>query len=412
MKKTEILKEKLAAVKNASVFRKVKDQQKTDAALPGKEKKRHTLKAGLIRRALFAVAVLLIILAVVNAASRTRYGEYAVEEDTVVKKTDNVSVYEAVDNYILRYSRDGAALLNKKLGEKWNVTYNMEDPKSDICGTTLVIYDHNGTDVQVFDKNGSIGSFKTTSQIVKARVSKQGNVAVLLSEGNSSVIRYYSAGGSEIAAISSTLKTNGYPLDFDVSPNGLYLAVSFTEIEGGQAGTRLCFYDFSSAGRSYEENLAASDACEGVLVPEIYYADDTTIAAVRSDGFAIYSGRIPALRKKVGFDQEIISFFHDDSHLGFVFAGENSDSPYLVKLYGLSGNMISSGNIGISYDRVTVSSGQIIMSSEEQLGIYSMNGNCCYEGLLDEGSIAGCLRIGQKRYLLVTNSKTEVIYLK
>ncbi len=369
-------------------------------------------KAGLIRVAIVCVLIILVIVAAVTVVQRKKYTEYAVNEDSITPKTDNVSNYEAVENYILRYSSDGASLLNKNLKSRWNVTYDMDNPSADICEDTFVIYDHNGTNLQIFDQDGPIGSFKTSSPIVKARVSKNGNVAALVSENDAAVIHYYTSEGTEIAAISSTLKTNGYPLDFDLSPNGLYMTIAFAKIESSGIGTLLNFYDFSSSGSSYEENMASSDTYDSVVIPQVYYTDDTTIAAISEDGFAIYKGKKPALKKRVTFDEEIISFFHDDEKLGFVFQDENSDSPYIMKIYGIGGNLKSSKTIGVDFEKAQVSSGQLILTGSSQLGIYDMSGNCKFEGTLNEGDIASCLRIGDKQYLLVTNSKTETIYLK
>ena len=390
-------------------------KEKSGAGASGTfEKKQggNRLKVGLMSRALFVLVMVLIILAVVTMRDRTSYSSYAVDEDSVTVKTDNVSTYKSVGNYILRYSSDGASLLEKNLTGRWNVTYDIDAPCSDECGTTVVIYDHNGTQVEIFDKNGSIGSFKTSSPIIKARVSEAGNVAVLLSESDASVIRYYTASGSEIAAVSSTLKTNGYPLDFDLSPDGLYLMAAFAEIEGTSIGSRVNFYDFSSTGASRQENLAASELFESTVVPEVYYLDDQTSVVIMDNGYAVYKGKEPALSKKVTFEESIISLVHDDDCLGFVFENENSDEPYVLKIYELSGNLRASVTVGISYDRITMGNDQIILNNDNELAIYSVRGNVRFEGTLDEGNIAYCLRTGNNRYLLVTNAKTETIHLK
>ena len=367
-------------------------------------------KVRILRAGLICVAVILVILLIATLIGRVRYDDYEVVSSSVVEKTDNVSKYRSIGDEILRFSSDGASLLEKDLDSRWNVTYDMEQPEADACAGAIVIYDRNGTDVRVFDRRGIIGSFQAERPIVKAKVSKDGNVMLLLSDNEAALLRYYTADGSEIASISSTMQTTGYPADFDLSENGLYLAVSYMAVRGDSVGTHLVFYDFSREGRAIADNVTAQAEFDQELVPVVYYEGNDRITAVRENGFTLFKGKTPSEYKSVDFDSEIVSTFHDDKHLGFIFR-DGGDHRYEMKIYDAGGALKVTAPVDILYDDVTVSSDQIIFTNQSELGVYTMGGSCRFEGALDEGDISYILRTGRNRYLVVTNARTEMIRL-
>lgn len=80
------------------------------------EPKKGKPKTGHLRYAATAVAVVIIAAVVIflkMSADGHTYSDYRVEHSR--EKTDNVSKYEYVDGYVLKYSSDGAELLRKDL---------------------------------------------------------------------------------------------------------------------------------------------------------------------------------------------------------------------------------------------------------------------------------------------------------
>ena len=376
-----------------------------------KDKVRTKKRAWFLHLAVVALAVVLLILLVITLIGRIHYDSYEVVTSSVVEKTDNVSTYRSIDDEILRFSSDGASLLKKNLDSVWNVTYDMEEPEADWCSGAIVIYDRGGTDVRVFDRKGLIGAYQADRPIIKARVSKDGNVMALLSDNEAALLRYYTSDGAEIASISSTMQTTGYPADFDLSENGLYLAVSYMAVRGDSVGTTLTFYDFSSEGRAIADNVTAEARFDSEIAPVVRYEGNDRVTVIRENGFTLFRGKTPAAFKSVDFDQEIISTFYNEDRIGFIFMNEDGDARYDMKIYDRSGRLRVTAPVDMLYDDVTVSRGQIILTSRSELGVYTMGGACRFAGHLEEGDIASVLRTGNHRYLVVTNSRTEMIKL-
>ena len=368
-------------------------------------------KKRIFRAASFVIVIVLVILLVTTSVSSIRWTGYRVAADSVVEKTDNVSEYLDIGDNILRYSSDGASLLGSDLEALWNVTYAMEQPSADHCGGTVVIYDKNGTSVMVFNKKGMIGAFESDRPLVKACVSKSGNVAALLAGGDNAVIKYYTAGGEEIAALSADAETSGYPADFIISEDGYYLTVSYMTVIGSRAGSRLVVYDFSRDGKSQNDNVAASAESEDTLIPLLFRGEGNKLTAVTENGFAVYKAGTLERTAAVRFDEDIVSVFHDESHVGFVFAGGNENSRYEVRLYSLNGKMIASIPLDFLYDDIAVTGDQVILFNRARMAVYSMEGTCRFDDSLEEGDLSAVIRTGWRTYLLVSSDRTETITL-
>ena len=90
----------------------------------------------------------------------------------------------------MRYSPEGASLLNNKLETLWSDIYEMQNPIADVSGSRAVIADRDGTDLEIYDKSGRSGSISTSYSIVKAKISASGLVAAILDGGGDTWINF------------------------------------------------------------------------------------------------------------------------------------------------------------------------------------------------------------------------------
>lgn len=365
-----------------------------------------------IRFILIAVFVVAIILIVVNAAFHRKYSSYKVVRSNV--KLETTSKYLTVgDDRILRYSTDGASLMDTKLNVIWNDAYSMEIPKCAVCGTEILIYDQGGTALNLYNENSKENSLKTDQTILKAVVSEKGTVAALTENGSRTEFSYYSAKGNELASGESTATNPGTPVDLAISPDGQSLTISYFRIKDGESGTTLNFYRFDGDGSARKNNLVGSDSLNGVLVPTIYYFDDSHLAALKNNGFSIYSGT-DSIEETASetFDQEIVSAFYDKKHLAFTFEGNGNKPRFVMELYNMHGRRMSGTDLDLLYSSAHVSGNQIVLFDSGNLQIFSMKGFLKYAGKIKEGNIKDVIRLKNKQYLVVTDEKMEIIELK
>lgn len=282
-----------------------------------------------VRTAVIVTVAVLLLLSVRWLLVRLHYNSYEVK--AYEEKTDSVSRFVYMGGLILRYSSDGASLINGEIEPKWDVTYDLTMPQADVCDRAAVIYDKRGTGIYVFNRKGKLGSFTSDGPILYARVSGKGNVAAAIEENGGVVIRYYTPTGEEIAAINGKTNEEGYPVSLAVSRDGTSMVVSRILADPGSIRSRLTFYNFENADS--DDHVSAVFDFEDVLVPQVAYVDGSTAVAFREDGFSVFKGSHPEETKNVYFGREVVSTFCGSSQFGFVFPGEDTDHRYDMEIY-------------------------------------------------------------------------------
>ncbi|MGI6069589.1 MAG: DUF5711 family protein [Blautia sp.] len=370
-----------------------------------------------IIRALIAVgAVALIAFLVVFVIQKRSYHSYKViatsdQEDTVSTK------YTELDGKLFKYSGQGASLVSKEQETLWNVAYDeMQNPTTDKCGETIVVYDQGNTTMAIFNEEGQLGSVQTSLNIVKARVARQGVVAAILDGGDDTWINFYAADGSLIAENQTRVDDPGYPLDISVSEDGMMIMVTYQFVDGGKTTSYVAFYNFGTVGQNQIDNIVSGYKYEGVVIPQVAYLKDDIAVAFRDDGFTLFKGKqVPKEGNTVKVEKEIVSAFYDEDMVGLVFKNDNKESKdkqYVMNVYGTNGNLKFKKEFSIPYTNIKVSGGQVVMNNSSQVCVISGSGVEKFNGTIDEGSISDFFKLGMNRYMLVLDNGLSTIKFK
>lgn len=359
--------------------------------------------------------IILVVLAVAIVGSFVLYNRLHVFEDYVIAETKEIEMtagteYVSAGKKLFRYNSDGVSLVSRKNETEWSITYSMQAPIADICGTTMVIAEQQGTQVYVVDEEGLVGSFDTQIPILKARVSRQGVVALVLQDEDVTWVNLYKADGSAVAADKTRVGETGYPLDIDLSPNGQKLAVSYLSVDDGVMTSHVVFYHFGQEGRKKENNIVSSADYAETVIPQIYFTDNSRAVAVADGGFYVFRGSdAPKESVFVSLDREIISCFHDDEIIGFLFPNEDGEEQYRMELYNYSGKRKLSKKIDATFDNIKVENGQILMYNEKGFDVFTKSGqlrfSSAYEKAVEEFFYFGEFR----KYLVITRDSFDKI---
>ena len=366
-------------------------------------------KIAAMKKTVFTVAVVAAVaVGLVLFIEKRSYRTYDIIQTS--EQEDIVSTqYEVLSGKILRYSPDGAALVNSEMDAYWSSLYEMQNPVADIRGDWAVIADVDGTSMKIFDKDGEVGSVTTSYSIVKARISSNGLVAAILDGGDSTWINYYDSDGSLIAENQTHVEDPGYPMDVAVSDNGEIMMVTYQFIDGSDTTSYVAFYNFGDVGQNEDDRIVSGYTYEGVVIPEIRYFDAERSVALREDGFTVYKGRqIPKESVTEKVDKEIVSTFCDDDTIGMVFKNGNKDKQYTMKVYSINGSLRFTKDFNIPYTTIKISGGNILLYNDSQICVMNSRGVEKYSGTVD-GSINNFIKIGWNRYLLVLDSGVNVI---
>ena len=299
------------------------------------------------------------------------------------KRTDiNGTGYTEFGEYILKYSPDGVTCVSGSGSVLWNSTFSMQSPIVDVRGTTAVIADQKGTQIYVFNQNGQQGQFQTSLPVEKVRVAKQGVVAAVLNDDDITWVNFYDAQGEEIAKSRNSLGDSGYPLDIALSPDGMKIMVSY---------------------QIYENAVA----------PEVIFTDEGTSVAFLSNGFSIFKGKqIPEETKKVQFEEEILSIFHDGNKFGFIFKSDKRDYKYRMQLYDTNGKLLAKTYFDLDYKQVKLRGGSLIFFNDKEFEIYNTGGRKKFSCTYDK-AIQDIIKVnGFQKYMVISQNSVSTIRLK
>lgn len=411
----------------ANIFKKIRKNRRRKKLLAQREKLENAQAAGrttnhedyqtrlsrhkhaVMRKTLVTIGAVVAVAAIVLIyIERRSYHNYSVLQTS--EQEDVVSTnYKEMNGKILRYSPEGAALMDSSMETSWSYLYEMQNPVADVNGDKAVIADVDGTTLEIFDSNGETGSVTTSYTIVKARISESGLVAAILDGGDSTWINYYGADGSLLVENQTHVEDPGYPMDVAVSDDGNLMMVTYQFVDGNNTTSYVAFYNFGDVGQNEDDRIVSGYTYEGVVIPQVQYLDASHAVALRDDGFTIYTGQqIPKESTTVEVEEEIVSTFLSEDTIGMVFKNEDGENAYTMNIYSLSGSLRFTRSFNIPYTSIKMSGGNILLYNDSQICVYNSRGVQKFNGTVD-GSINDFMKIGWNRYLLVTDSGVSVI---
>ena len=330
------------------------------------------------------------------------------------EKSDTSSTqYLAFGKRMFKYSADGVSCMDGNGQTLWNCTFSMQSPIADVCEGSVVVADQQGTDVYIFDEKGQKGQFETLLPIEKVKVARQGVVAAVLTDEDVTWINLYDTQGGEIAKMRTTVKESGYPMDIALSPDGMKIMVSFLWPDQSGIQTRVGFYNFDSIGQTEENNQVSLLTYDGVVAPSVYFVDERRSVVLRSNGFSVCQGaEIPTEKVSVDFDEEILTAFHDDGKIGFIFKSDKADYKYKILVYNLNGRCTIKKYLNMDYRQAKMMEGNILLINDKGFQVYSSRGrkrgDVTYKKAVED--VASVPGLG--KYMVVSNGHTELIRVK
>jgi hypothetical protein len=117
----------------------------------------------------FLCVLAIIILGFFLIVMLRHYNNYEVVSSIKVKDA-SAHKFEEFNGGLLKYGNDGAILRNVSGKVVWNVGFEMSDPRIDICGKYVIIYDREGSKIFLLDDTDKVSEISTNQPIYKAEV--------------------------------------------------------------------------------------------------------------------------------------------------------------------------------------------------------------------------------------------------
>ena len=361
-----------------------------------------------------------VILTIVLAAS-VGYGVYhhvkVYRHYTLVsgeeRSDDNATQYVFLKKgCTLKCNPNGVTCVNKSNEVQWNTTFTMQNPILDICGTTMAVADQRGNEVYIFNENGLVGNFKVEYTLTKIRVAKQGVVAAVLEDGDVTWINVYDSQGNIIVKNKTSIGKAGYPLDMDISSDGLKMAVSFAGIQNQMLNFKVDFYNFSSVGKDQENNLVKEVEYENSVIPHVQFLGGEYVVAFRDDGVTVFNGKhVPEEKKNITVEREITSTFYDDDYFGIITESDEEEQThkYKMELYRKNGTKCFQTYFDMEYSEVKIHGEEVFLYNSSEIMIYTTAGKLKYSAAYDKQVSEVIPAEGLGKYMIITPDSVDII---
>jgi len=340
------------------------------------------------------------------------FGSYAVVKEYEKNESSQVK-YVSYGNKILKYSKDGAAVIDANGNSVWNGSYTMKNPAISVCGNYLAIADIGGKELYVFNGEDFGKEIQVFGNIIQADVGNQGIVAVAMEDGDSSLIDIYDpyqSNDSLRVQIPTMVNEDGFPIDIALSDDGQKLVTGFIDIADGVMENKATFYNFDEVGQNDINRQTGMVNFESTLLSKLEFLNNNIICAFTENGFHLYSmkERQESIAD-VTFEQTIKSVMSSGTHVGVVLEEYETEEKYRLLIYNLEGKKVLDETFQFDYDQVLLTSKEVIFTSELSATIIRLNGKKKFEKDFDQNITALLPYDNNRKYYLISDYKIQII---
>ena len=358
------------------------------------------------KKKIIILVITIVAIVVVGIYFFMKYRTYHIVELTMTyenNNTDNANYIHCFGN-ILRYGRDGIALLEKDGGEIWNQSCQMSNPIVEMCGDSVAVGDKGGTSILVFEKKGLKGEIKTTKPIEKIAVSSQGIVCAMLKDDENPLVMCYDAVGNKLVEHKVLPKTMGYPIDVALSTDGKTLLVSYLYTGEEEVTTKVVYYYFGDDNTEKDDYQVYQQDFAGSVIPVTAFLTKDISILVADNGLIFFKGlKEPRETARINIDTEIQCVGYGEK-LVAVVVDSNGATDYKLNIYNKKGKLLSSVDIEKEYTGIKVTNNQVILYDGQTCGIYLKNGVCKYQGNLEQKVLEMYPLGGLNKYMVINTS--------
>ena len=314
---------------------------------------------------------------------------------------------------ILTYSKDGAHCTDTKGTVTWNQTYEMQDAKVSVCGSTVAIGDYNGRSIYVQNSEKQLGEITTTMPIRNLTVASDGTVTAILADTDITWINTYNTKGELLYQGQTHMNDSGYPGAISLSPNGELLCVSYVYVDAGVLKTNIVFYNFGPVGANNSDYIVSAYSYTDLVVPYVQFMNDSTAFAVGDSRLMMYSGgHQPVMKAEYLFDEEVQSVYYNDSYVGLVFPSDKNESRYRMDVYDATAAKAGSYYFNMEYTDIFFEKDNFVVYNDTECLIMTLEGIEKFNGTFAKQVGLMLPTTGAYKYMVVTDSSIDTIQLK
>ncbi len=344
---------------------------------------------------------------------RKVYTNYEVLEQIERRETE-AAEYEEFQGNVLQYTQDGAVYSSITGEIFWNQTYEMETPRIAVCEDYLAIYEQGGNRIYIMNTVGKQGTIQTTMPVQRISIARQGTIAVLMEDSQTSYIHLYDKDGKQLAGGGLHIENSGYPLDLALSRDAQKLAVSMLDIHDAEVKSTVVFYNYGTVGQNEIDNIVGSYSYKDMIIPSIHFVTNDQLVAFGDTKTILYEGtQKPKVKKEIKCKKNIRSIYFNEDYFGLVFDNPDSAKGYLTSIYNMKGRLVLEQKFDLDYTDIGfLQNGLLCIRNEKSVQLYTMRGSKRFEHTFERSIYDIISGSGQLDYWFILSGETDRIKLK
>lgn len=342
------------------------------------------------------------------------YLGYEVKNKVNRSDSNNVN-YRYHNGNILKYSRSGISEISNDGKSLWNGGYEMKQPQVDVCGDYVSVADVTGKQCYVYNGKDEGVTVETSLPIVRAKVARQGVVAILLQDKDSNVLNLYnpySSAESLLVEIPTNVSEEGYPLDFDISPDGKSVVISYMIVNSSSFETKVSFYNFTEVGQD-KNTLVGGKSFGNQMIADVEFVADDEVLVAYENGYTIFGKmKQPEVVVQKKFSDSIKSLAVGSDSLAFVLQKEGNEKKQTLSVFDFSGREKLQRDISYEYADMQMYGDEIVFVGNRSCNILRVNGHDKFDYHFEQEIDALYPTADGQIYTLIDSSTIQKIQLQ
>ena len=299
---------------------------------------------------------------------------------------------------VIKVTSERIAYLNLSGSEIFSHTVSYQNPQCMTFGDLVTVFDRDGYNFTVLDKDGVWYSKPTTNPIKAVQMSDDGFTAVLSGSNDSfGDVTLYDKDGNQLAVWTSY--NSGFPVCCAFNSDSTLLAVSTINTSGAVIVPYVRVFSITKTNKGYEvDDYAVYTTNDSVIFASVCYVGNKLCCFTSN---ALYEVKDENL-SRMNFDFSAIGYVKKVSNNLFITYADGISQLNKLAIINSSDSVIYNSNIGVNIICVAQGNGYYAINVDRRVFIYNASGVITNDYSVDEDIIRMNFLSGNKLCVVST----------
>ena len=300
---------------------------------------------------------------------------------------------------VIKITSERIAYLNLSGDEIFAQAVSYQNPQCVTFGNNVVVFDRDGYNFTVLDKNGIWYSKPTTNPVKSVLISDDGFVSVICgSEESFGAVVLYDKSGNQIAEWTSY--NSGFPVCCAFNSDSTLLAVSTINTSGAVIVPYVRVFSINKTNKGYEvDDYAVYTTEDNVIFASICYAGNKLCCFTSNSLYEVKDNNL----SRMNFDFSAIGFVKKVGNNLFVTYSDGVSQLNKLAIINSSDSIIYNSNIGSNIICVCQGVGYYAINVDHRVFVYNTSGVITNDYSVDEDIIRMNFLDGNKLCVVSTS---------